>query len=145
MLPGQILKEIMHIFDQFNNWKMSWNYRDILHQIEISWNIVCIVKKQYCSGVISILLIVLTRQQSCRYWFPCRSSDQLLAFAYVYLFHLFFYFFWRLPFDLSSYLLGNNLVALGSLAAAGTSKNPDDGQTGGGQSRAVHGLEESWF
>ena len=52
MLPGQHLEEITHFFDQFNAWKISWKYRDILHHIEISWNIVCIVKKQYCSGVV---------------------------------------------------------------------------------------------
>ena len=39
------------------------------------------------------------------------------------------------------YSLGNDLVTLGSLATAGTSENPDDGQARGGQSRAVHGLE----
>ena len=46
------MEEITHIFDQFNAWKISWKYRDILHHIEISWNIVCIVKKQYCSRVV---------------------------------------------------------------------------------------------
>ena len=48
----------MHIFDQFNAWKISWKYRDILHHIEISWNIVCIVKKQYCSWVVRIIIVL---------------------------------------------------------------------------------------
>jgi len=45
VLPGQIMEEITHIFDQFDAWKILWKYRDLLHHIEISWNIVCIVKK----------------------------------------------------------------------------------------------------
>ena len=41
----------------------------------------------------------------------------------------------------SVFSLGNNLVALGSLATAGTSEHPDNGEAGGGQSGAVNGLE----
>ena len=40
----------------------------------------------------------------------------------------------------SVFSLGNNLVALGSLATAGTSEHPDNGEAGGGQSGAVNGL-----
>merc|ERR1711971_839510 len=40
-------------------------------------------------------------------------------------------------------ILGNDLVALGSLATARSSEHPDNGQAGGGQSRAVDGHLDS--
>ena len=45
----------------------------------------------------------------------------------------------------SVFSLGNNLVALGSLATAGTSEHPDNGEAGGGQSGAVNGLGGAYF
>ena len=50
-LPGQILEEITHIFDQFNPQKISWKYRDILHHIEISCKYRVYRIKQYRSWV----------------------------------------------------------------------------------------------
>ena len=65
MLPGQHLEEITHFFDQFNAWKILWKYRDILHHIEISWNIVCIVKKRYCSRVVSTISLNYPKCTGC--------------------------------------------------------------------------------
>ena len=42
---------------------------------------------------------------------------------------------------MSEAILGNNLVTLGSLSTARSSKDPDNGQARGGKGRAVDGLE----
>ena len=76
MLPGQHLEEITHFFDQFNAWKISWKYRDILHHIEISWNIVCIVKKQYCSWVIVMYCLTCSIY---RVFFLTGSAQKVLS------------------------------------------------------------------
>ena len=51
-LPGQTLEEITNIFHQFNAWKLSQYYRDILHHFELSWNYRDNRKKHYRSGVV---------------------------------------------------------------------------------------------
>ena len=52
VLPGQTLEEITNIFHQFNAWKLSRYYRDILHHFELSWNYRDKWKKHYRSGVV---------------------------------------------------------------------------------------------
>ena len=43
--------------------------------------------------------------------------------------------------EVSEAVLGHDLVALSSLATAGAAEDPDDGQAGGGEGRAVDGLQ----